>query len=134
MPRSIAPRSRSTPRSSLIPRAGHARHPKGDVTMVELFDYNCGFCKRALTDMMDLMKADPTSRSCSRNSRLGEGSTQAAQVAVAVRMQDKTAAEISRIPSEAAHPPGSADKAGDGGGQGDRLDMRASRRIWRARK
>ena len=38
--------------------------------MVEFFDYNCGYCKRALTDMMDLMKADPeAARSCSRNSR-----------------------------------------------------------------
>src|SRR5712691_9685247 len=23
-------------------------NPKGDVTMVEFFDYNCGFCKRAM--------------------------------------------------------------------------------------
>jgi protein-disulfide isomerase len=31
----------------------------GDVTFVEFFDYNCGYCKRAMTDMMELMKADP---------------------------------------------------------------------------
>src|SRR3954454_9048108 len=29
----------------------------GDVTFVEFFDYNCGYCKRAMTDMLDLMKA-----------------------------------------------------------------------------
>jgi protein-disulfide isomerase len=66
-------------------------NPKGDVTMVELFDYNCGFCKRAMTDMMDLMKADPKLKVVLKEFPvLGEGSTQAAQVAVAVRMQDKT--------------------------------------------
>lgn len=31
----------------------------GDVTVVEFFDYNCGFCKRALTDMQEMVKADP---------------------------------------------------------------------------
>ena len=30
----------------------------GDVTFVEFFDYNCGYCKRAMTDMIDLMKSD----------------------------------------------------------------------------
>jgi protein-disulfide isomerase len=31
-------------------------NPQGDVTLVEFFDYNCGYCKRALSDLMDLMK------------------------------------------------------------------------------
>ena len=31
----------------------------GDVTLVEFFDYNCGYCKRALTDLLALMKNDP---------------------------------------------------------------------------
>jgi protein-disulfide isomerase len=62
---------------------------KGDVTMVEFFDYNCGFCKRALADMMTLMKADPKLRVVLKEFPvLGEASVQAAQVAVAVRMQD----------------------------------------------
>jgi protein-disulfide isomerase len=73
------------------PRQVTLGNPKGDVTMVELFDYNCGFCKRALTDMMDLMKADPKLKVVLKEFPvLGEGSTHAAQVAVAVRMQDKT--------------------------------------------
>jgi protein-disulfide isomerase len=64
---------------------------QGDVTVVEFFDYNCGYCKRAMTDMMDLMKADPKLKFVLKEFPvLGEGSTQAAQVAVAVRMQDKT--------------------------------------------
>jgi protein-disulfide isomerase len=66
-------------------------NPKGDVTMVELFDYNCGYCKRAMADMMDLLKTDPNLRIVLKEFPvLGEGSTQAANVAVAVRMQDKT--------------------------------------------
>src|SRR5437868_287046 len=31
----------------------------GDVTFVEFFDYNCGYCKRAMLDMMELIKGDP---------------------------------------------------------------------------
>jgi len=73
------------------PRQVTLGNPKGDVTMVELFDYNCGYCKRALTDMMDLMKADPNLKVVLKEFPvLGEASTQAAQVGVAVRMQDKT--------------------------------------------
>src|SRR4051812_6321591 len=73
------------------PRQVTLGNPKGDVTFVELFDYNCGYCKRAMADMLDLMKADPKIKVVLKEFPvLGEGSTQAAQVAVAVRMQDKT--------------------------------------------
>jgi protein-disulfide isomerase len=37
-------------------------NPKGDVTVVEFFDYNCGYCRRALSDMDALIKADPNVR------------------------------------------------------------------------
>ena len=37
-------------------------NPTGDVTLVEFFDYNCGYCKRALNDMMELIKTDPNLR------------------------------------------------------------------------
>src|SRR5258708_26592994 len=66
-------------------------NPQGDVTMVEFFDYNCAFCKRAMSDMLDLLKGDPKLKIVLKEFPvLGEGSTQAAQVAVAVRMQDKS--------------------------------------------
>jgi protein-disulfide isomerase len=66
-------------------------NPEGDVTMVEFFDYNCGFCRRALADKIELLKTDPKLKLVLKEFPvLGEGSTQAAQVAVAVRMQDKT--------------------------------------------
>jgi protein-disulfide isomerase len=66
-------------------------NPKGDVTMVEFFDYNCGFCKRAMADMLELLKDDPKLRIVLKEFPvLGPGSVEAAKVAVAVRMQDKT--------------------------------------------
>ena len=37
-------------------------NPKGDVTFVEFFDYNCGYCKRAMGDMLDLINFDPNLR------------------------------------------------------------------------
>ena len=64
---------------------------KGDVTVVEFFDYNCSYCKRAMSDMLDLMKDDRKLKFVLKEFPvLGEGSTQAAQVAAAVRMQDTT--------------------------------------------
>ncbi|HYA72280.1 MAG TPA: thioredoxin domain-containing protein, partial [Roseiarcus sp.] len=33
--------------------------PQGDVTLVEFFDYSCGFCKRALADTLALLADDP---------------------------------------------------------------------------
>jgi protein-disulfide isomerase len=65
-------------------------NPQGDVTLVEFFDYNCGYCKRALSDMLDLLKSDPKLKVVLKEFPvLGQGSIEAAQVAVAVRMQDK---------------------------------------------
>lgn len=37
-------------------------NPVGDVTVVEFFDYNCGFCRRAHQDMVTLLKDDPKVR------------------------------------------------------------------------
>src|SRR5260370_34855758 len=59
--------------------------------MVEFFDYNCAYCKRALADMLDLLKTDSKLKIVLKEFPvLGEGSTQAARVAVAVGMQDET--------------------------------------------
>ena len=40
------------------PRGVTLGNKDGDVTFVEFFDYNCGYCKRAMSDMLDLMKTD----------------------------------------------------------------------------
>jgi protein-disulfide isomerase len=37
-------------------------NPKGDVTIVEFFDYNCGYCKRALSDMDKILAKDKNIR------------------------------------------------------------------------
>ncbi len=37
-------------------------NPKGDVTVVEFFDYNCGYCKRAVHDMVNIISSDPNVR------------------------------------------------------------------------
>jgi len=39
-----------------------AGNPQGDVTLVEFFDYTCGFCKQALADVTRLIKEDPNLR------------------------------------------------------------------------
>jgi protein-disulfide isomerase len=66
-------------------------NPQGDITLVEFFDYNCGYCKRALADMLELLKSDQKLRFVLKEFPvLGPGSVEAAQVAVAVNMQDRT--------------------------------------------
>jgi uncharacterized protein len=66
-------------------------NPQGKVTLVEFFDYNCAYCKRALPDMLSLMKDDGDLRVILKEFPvLGDGSVEAARVAVAVRMQDPT--------------------------------------------
>jgi protein-disulfide isomerase len=73
------------------PRQVVLGNPQGDVTFVEFFDYNCGYCKRAMTDMMDLLKTDPKLKVVLKEFPvLGPASVEAAQVAAAVRMQDRS--------------------------------------------
>ncbi len=72
------------------PRAPLFGNPKGDVTLVEFFDYNCGYCKQAMSDVMQLAKDDPKLKIVFKELPvLGPGSLEAAKVAIAVRMQDK---------------------------------------------
>ena len=63
-------------------------NPKGKVTLVEFFDYNCSYCKRTVDDIQALMKADPDLRVVLKDFPvLGPGSVEAAQVATALRNQ-----------------------------------------------
>jgi protein-disulfide isomerase len=62
-------------------------NPKGDVTLVEFFDYNCAYCKRAHADMKKLIENDKNLRVVLKEFPvLGEGSMTAAQVAAAVSL------------------------------------------------
>jgi len=45
-----------------LPTDGVIGNPDGTVTMVEFFDYNCGYCKRAIEDMRAITAADPNLR------------------------------------------------------------------------
>ncbi|WP_245504049.1 DsbA family protein [Lichenihabitans psoromatis] len=65
-------------------------NPSGKVTLVEFFDYNCGYCKRALDDTAKLLKSEPELKVVLKDFPvLGPGSVEAAQVAGAVRNQFK---------------------------------------------
>jgi len=62
-------------------------NPKGDVTLVEFFDYNCTYCKRAHADLKELLASDKNLRVVLKEFPvLGEGSVEAANVAVAVNL------------------------------------------------
>ena len=87
-------------------------NPKGDVTLIEFFDYNCGFCKRAMADMLDLLKEDAKLKIILKEFPvLGPGSVEAAKVAVAVRMQDKSGKKYLDFHQKLLGGRGQADKA-----------------------
>lgn len=66
-------------------------NPDGDVTLVEFFDYNCPYCRRAFGDVLTLMKDDPKLKVVLKEFPiLSPASADVAQVAIAVRMQDPT--------------------------------------------
>jgi protein-disulfide isomerase len=86
-------------------------NPQGNVTMVEFFDYNCGFCKRAMTDMLDLIKTDNNLKFVLKEFPvLGEGSVEAARVAVAARMQDANGKKYIEFHQKLLGSRGAADK------------------------
>jgi protein-disulfide isomerase len=87
-------------------------NPNGNVTFVEFFDYNCGYCKRAMSDMLTLLKDDPKLKIVLKEFPvLGPGSVEAAKVAVAVRMQDKTGKKYLEFHQKLLGGRGQADEA-----------------------
>jgi protein-disulfide isomerase len=94
------------------PRQVVLGNPQGDVTFVEFFDYNCGYCKKAMSDMIELMGKDPKLKVVLKEFPvLGQGSVEAAQVAVAVRMQDKGGKKYLEFHQKLLGGRGQADKA-----------------------
>jgi protein-disulfide isomerase len=62
-------------------------NPSGDVTLVEFFDYNCGYCRRAHADMTRLISEDGKLRVVLKEFPvLGPASMEAAQIAIAVNI------------------------------------------------
>ena len=94
------------------PRGVTLGNKDGDVNFVEFFDYNCGYCKRAMSDMIDLMKTDQKLKVVLKEFPvLGPGSVEAAQVAVAVRMQDPGGKKYLDFHQKLLGGKGQADKA-----------------------
>jgi protein-disulfide isomerase len=60
-------------------------NPKGDITVVEFFDYNCAFCKRAMDDMNTLLENDKKLKFILKELPiLSEASATAHQISIAV--------------------------------------------------
>ncbi|UWR09581.1 DsbA family protein [Ruegeria sp. B32] len=72
------------------PNAPVIGNPDGDVTVVEFFDYNCPYCKRAAPIVKGVIAGDGNVRVVYREwPILGEGSVFAARAALAARNQGK---------------------------------------------
>jgi protein-disulfide isomerase len=73
--------------STTAPVAGN---PKGDVTLIEFFDYNCGYCKKAFPDVVQFLEKDKQLKMLFKEFPiLSKGSEEASKVALAARLQGK---------------------------------------------
>ncbi|MSU88483.1 thioredoxin domain-containing protein [Rhodobacteraceae bacterium 2CG4] len=72
------------------PNAPVLGNADGDVTVVEFFDYNCPYCRRAMAEVQGLLDGDENVRLVYREwPILGDGSIFAAKAALAAREQGK---------------------------------------------
>ncbi|MDB5510862.1 MAG: oxidoreductase [Enterovirga sp.] len=64
-------------------------NPNGDVTLIEFSDYNCSYCKKALSDIRTLIETDPKLRIIIRDLEFigGRYSREANVIALAARKQ-----------------------------------------------
>jgi protein-disulfide isomerase len=62
----------------------------GDVPVIEFFDYNCGYCKKALSEVAHLVDTDKKVRLILKEFPiLAKGSEEASRVALAAKLQGK---------------------------------------------
>lgn len=60
-------------------------NPDGDVTLVEMYDYNCEYCRRAFPDIVALIEQDPNLRIILRQFPiLTQGSIDAAKIGILI--------------------------------------------------
>lgn len=72
------------------PDAPESGNPKGNLTIVSFFDYNCPFCKRAEPDLEKVVKADGKIRLVYKDwPILTEASVYGAQIALGAKYQGK---------------------------------------------
>lgn len=65
-------------------------NPKADVTIVEFFDFRCGYCKRVAPVVQEILNTDPNVRVVFKQLPvLGQDSTYAAKAALAAHKQGK---------------------------------------------
>ncbi|MGB6968190.1 MAG: DsbA family protein [Methyloceanibacter sp.] len=84
-----------------------AGNPNGDVSVVEFFDYNCGYCRRALPDVVKLVNDDGKVRLVLKELPIfGEDSEAAAKYALAADKQGKYFEVHQKLMAD----PGKADK------------------------
>ena len=80
----------SDPKSPLYNSPHHTvvGNPNGDVTLVEFFDFNCGFCKKGLADIQKVLETDRNVRVIFKEFPiLAPGSRDASVVALGLREQ-----------------------------------------------
>jgi protein-disulfide isomerase len=89
--RRVAPEARAAATSDpVLPPEGN---PRGDVTVLELLDYNCPFCRRMAPELDALVRSDPKVRVLYTPWPIfGAGSAYAAQAVVAADRQGKALA------------------------------------------
>lgn len=84
MPESLR---RSLERDPTAPVLGN---PNGNITLTEFFDYNCGFCRKMVGTMQQMVSSDPDLRVVFREWPVfGEGSEFAARASLASLAQGK---------------------------------------------
>ncbi|MBN9248525.1 DsbA family protein [Hyphomicrobium sp.] len=72
------------------PGSAVAGNPDGDITVVEFFDFNCGYCKHGLPEVQKLIQDDKNVRVVFKELPiLSKGSEEAAKVALAAKRQGK---------------------------------------------
>lgn len=83
----VATHGKEIYRAAGAPVAGN---PDGDITVVEFFDYNCGYCKRGFGDIAKLVESDKNVRVVFKEFPiLRDESEQASKVALAAKNQGK---------------------------------------------
>ena len=83
----IAQNARDIYHSADAPVAGN---PKGDIAMVEFFDYNCGYCKRGFPELAKLIDKDPKVRVVLKELPILSKGSKKLRVALAARCRGNT--------------------------------------------
>lgn len=87
MSKALSANSQSLYKDAAAPMGGNA---KGNVTVVEFFDYNCGYCRKAIDDVTKLIDSDKNVRVVFKDFPIfGKDSEGAARVAIASKLQGK---------------------------------------------